>query len=83
MRSSVWYGESTTLGPVPGWYQHPAHPVVLDHSPHGRHSLSLPGVGGVVVLGQLPGLGEDAGHCPPVPQVGHDHLGVLDQDASR
>ena len=67
------------LPDVPGGYEDPADPVVLDDAPHGGDPLPLPGVGGVVVLRQLPRLGEDAGHGPAVPEVGHDHLAVLDE----
>ena len=66
---------------VPGGYEDPADPVILDDSSHGSDPLPLPGVVGVVVLGQLPGQAVDAGHGSPVPQVGHDHLAVLDEDA--
>ena len=33
-----------------------------------------------MVLRQLPGQAVDAGHCPPVAQVGHDHLAVFDEN---
>ena len=65
---------------LPGGYEDPANPVILDDSAHGSDSLPLPGVVGVVVLGQLPGQAVDAGHCSPIAQVGHDHLAVFDEN---
>ena len=68
---------------LPGGNENPANPVILDNPTHGSDPLPLPGVVGVVVLGELPGQAVDAGHCPPIAQVGHDHLAVLDEDAGR
>ena len=68
---------------LPGGYEDTADPVVLDDATHGSDPLPLPGVVGVVVLGQLAGQTVDAGHGSPVPQVGHDHLPVFDEDAGR
>ena len=65
---------------LPGGYEDPANPVILDDSPHGSDSLPLSGVVGVVVLGQLTGQAVDAGHCSPIAQVGHDHLAVFDEN---
>ena len=70
-------------GLLPGGYEDPADPVILDDSTHGSDPLPLPGVVGVVVLGQLAGQAVDAGHRSPIAQVGHDHLAVLDEDAGR
>ena len=65
----------------PGGHEDPSHPIVLDDPAHGRDPLPLPGVVGVVVLGQLLDLAAQAGHRPAVPQVGHQQLTVLYQRA--
>ena len=64
----------------PGWYEDAAHSVILDDPAHGCHPLPLPGVGGVVVLGQLPGQPLHAGHGPAVAKVRDYHVSVLDQE---